>query len=69
MNRFWMVWNESGGPPSVKHSAESTAVHEAERLARLSPDSRFFVLRAELMVQKREVDIVRLDEDDDGVPF
>ena len=43
---FWMVWKENGGEPSHRHATLETAKAEAERLARVFPGSRFFVLYA-----------------------
>lgn len=43
---FWMVWNEHGHSPTVKHLLHARAVTEAERLARANPGQRFFVLKA-----------------------
>ena len=44
--QFWVVWAENGGTPVVQHPTETSATHEAERLARLNPDNRFYVLEA-----------------------
>lgn len=43
---FWMVWNEQGRLPAVKHTLYQRAVAEAERLARQCPGQRFYVLQA-----------------------
>lgn len=51
----------------VKHSDESTAIDEAKRLARHAPDVRFYVLKAKVCVQKRDLDVVQLHEED--MPF
>ena len=42
---FWMVWNEQGRNPTVKHDSKESAITEAERLARLNPGCEFHVLR------------------------
>lgn len=44
---FWIVWTPDGMNPKVKHSSYEKAVREAERLAALSTERSFFVLRAE----------------------
>jgi hypothetical protein len=31
--RFWVVWNEHGGPPRVRHDTQASARREAHRLA------------------------------------
>jgi len=72
--QFWMVWNPDGNPPKYRHDTEAAAETEAERLARLNPGSRFFVLEA---VGLRCVDNMhRIDlrkplsvEQSDDIPF
>ena len=44
MDTFWMVWNEGGNTPRMKHYNEQAARNEAERLARLNPGQIFHVL-------------------------
>ena len=64
MEEFWMVWCEEQGMPKVKHLSVSSAEKEAERLARLHPGARFYVLSCEkyAWVIPRAVDWVKLDE-------
>jgi len=64
MNEFWMVWCEEEMPPRVKHSSETMAVLEAERLARKNPGQRFFILHCleYLEVNVNPVHRVLLDE-------
>lgn len=42
--RFWMVWNEGNRGPVKQHWTEQEARTEAERLAKLNPGQRFYVL-------------------------
>jgi hypothetical protein len=46
-DEFYIVWNPSGNNPQTRHITQRHATNEAERLARTSPGSEFFVLRAE----------------------
>ena len=43
---FWMVWNVNGSAPTYKHASHTSALNEAERLARLYPGQTFAVLQA-----------------------
>lgn len=62
---FWLVWNPEGNAPKHRHGSESSATKEAERLATLNPNARFYVLKA---LSYREVNnMVRVELDD--VPF
>lgn len=45
MTEFWMVWCEEKDTPHVKHWSASSAQTEAERLARLRPGVKFYVLK------------------------
>jgi len=69
-NAFYLVWNQNGGAPTVKHDSRQSAINEAERLARKCPGERFVVLRA---VEGRVVDAMQrvsfdLDADEE-LPF
>lgn len=44
--RFWMVYVEGQGVPTVRHPSESSARREAERLARENPECDVFVMFA-----------------------
>ena len=52
---FWMIWNENGHAPTVKHTTVRAAKCEAERLARFNPGERFIVLEAIGSCIKRDV--------------
>lgn len=43
---FWMVWNERGDAPRVKHTTKESAQREATRLARLHRGHSFIVLES-----------------------
>lgn len=61
-SKFWIIWSPTGRtPPSVQHPTIKEANTEAQRLARLNPGSKFYVLTAETLVVKRDVDIIRLE--------
>ena len=62
---FWMVWNEGNRAPTVKHPSVNAARAEAERLARLFPGQKFFLLTAFDCCQKRDV----LWESETELPF
>jgi hypothetical protein len=64
--RFWMVWNPFSRAPTYKHYSEQAARDEAERLAKLNPADRFYVLASVAMVETRPLVWV---ETGDGLPF
>lgn len=70
MNRFWVVWNEQGGNPTVQHSQKSEAMREAKRLAIKCPGQQFHVLESACTVVKDDVRVINhgVDQDDDA-PF
>lgn len=63
---FWMVWTPSGHPPTYRHSDYTSARTEAERLARVSPGSEFYILQA---VGMRQMDSMRRVDFALEVPF
>lgn len=65
--QFWVVWAENGGTPVVQHPTETSATHEAERLARLNPDNRFYVLEA--IGLRCVTNMMRVDLRGNEVPF
>jgi hypothetical protein len=50
--RFWMVWGEGRRNPRQRHSSESAAVTEAERLASLNPGVVFGVYEARRVARR-----------------
>ena len=71
MNRqFWIVWQENGGTPTHKHETKESAIAEAKRLAKLSPDNNFFVLESIGAAKKLEVTYTNFQNNDyDPIPF
>lgn len=63
---FYVVWQPEHGIPKVQHDSLEQAKAEAERLARLSPGKKFFVLRAMSVSRHVSVDTVDLF---DPLPF
>lgn len=57
--KFWMV--KGDGPASATHGSREAAEREADRLARLSPGTLFFVLEA--VACHRRVDVERISLD------
>jgi hypothetical protein len=65
---FWVVWNERGGSPTVKHNTFDSARKEAERLARVHAGQSFHVLQ--LCGSMVKTDVHWIDANvDDGIPF
>ena len=56
---FWLVWNPDGRSPTHKHPSESSAINEAERLARFNPGATFIVL--ESVCASRVDDMMRIN--------
>ena len=56
---YWMVWGAARYPPKKWHQTEAIAIAEAERLAVLKPDVRFYVFR---VITSRKMKA----KDDDG---
>lgn len=66
---FYIVWSPTGKlPPSRRHASPYEASAEAERLARLSPGSEFYVLESITRVSTTDVTWSKATEDD-GSPF
>lgn len=65
--RFWMVWNPVGRQPTFKHPCQESARREAERLARLYPNERFWVLESQGFM--RVCDPCQWTAAEDGLPF
>lgn len=73
-NIFWMVYGLHQNAPVRRHKTEQSALIEAKRLARQSPDVDFFVLKATHHIVKRDVDVNMLTygygrDADDNIPF
>lgn len=69
--KFWMV--KGGGPASATHGSREAAEREADRLARLSPGTLFFVLEAVACHRRVDVERIAFDRkpgpDDPEIPF
>jgi hypothetical protein len=63
---FYLVWNEQGRNPTVKHDSVYSARDEAERLARKNPGQTFHVLA--LMDSCRLADVIWANNDEE-IPF
>lgn len=59
---FWLIWNERGSTPTVRHETKASARAEAERLARMNPGQSFHVL--ELVGTCKRVDVEWTNEVD-----
>lgn len=70
---FWMVYGLDQGPPTYRHSSYELALAEAQRLARISPGTKFYVLRTVAVARKVDVEVAAIDAPDepydDGRPF
>ena len=53
---FFMVWRPNGGAPVHKHFERANAEHEAERVARLHPESDVFVMAPTSRVRTRRAE-------------
>ena len=71
--QFWLVWRESGGTPTVKHFGRPDAVKEAERLSRINPGERFWILKSEEAAEFQPVKWEKAHKEDcacnDCIPF
>lgn len=65
MESFFIVWCESAGRPTFKHTTFDAARLEAERLATENPGRQFHVLQSVGTAQHRKVDWF----DHDQIPF
>ncbi len=63
---FWLIWNERGHAPTVRHETKAGAKAEAERLARMNPGQQFHVM--ELVGTCRRVDVEWIYEIDPYEP-
>jgi len=62
--QYWVVWNETGRTPTLKHPSFHSAKKEAQRLARNNPGIRFAVLAAAMAFVKDDVREVRFSDPD-----
>lgn len=67
--KFWLIWNERHGPPTVKQLDRHGAKAEAERLAKLHRGETFHVLELLGSVTVSDVHWDVADRNDDGIPF
>lgn len=69
--RFWMVYGAGQGAPTARHKCFASARVEAERLARIAPGVRFFILETVGAVEKVDVQFIDLRATDpiDEIPF
>lgn len=70
-DRFWMVYGAGQGAPTARHKSFDSARTEAERLARMVPGIRFFILETVGAVEKVDVQFIdlRSRDLDDEIPF
>jgi len=67
--KFWLIWCESHGAPTYKHTSLSNAKDEARRLATLHPGQSFVVLESVGSMNKVEVVWKNHAEASDECPF
>jgi hypothetical protein len=65
--KFWLIWNERGGSPSVKHGSKEEAEAEANRLAENHHAGIFHV--TELVSTFRAKTTVERAEAEEPIPF
>lgn len=70
-DRFWMVYGAGQGAPTARHKSFDSVRTEAERLARMVPGIRFFILETVGAVEKVDVQFIDLRprDLDDEIPF
>lgn len=69
MNKFWMVWMEGNRDPQFKHECLSSAENEAERLARLYPGKKLYILETVNFCKVSDVVWWAKRSDDMEAPF
>lgn len=69
MERFWLVWKQNGGLPTVQHDSDRSARQEAERLARVHAGSTFYVLELVGSCKKTDIAWDWIGTVDDSIPF
>lgn len=68
-DKFWMVYGEGQGAPTVRHESYETAKREAERLSRSVTGTRFFVMMPVSVSRRVDVDTKMLVDFNDVLPF
>lgn len=71
-DKYWLVWAENGGTPTIKHQSRSSANTEAERLARKNRGVRFAVVELVASVIVSDVHWTNADDPealDSEIPF
>lgn len=67
-DKFWIVWADMGGSPTVKHLTPESAKREAERLARENSGRVFHVM--EVVASCKRNDVLWKDYNNDSeIPF
>jgi hypothetical protein len=70
VDEFWVVWNERGNAPTMKHFTEQSAMREAERLANKVPGEVFHVLKQTKSCKHQTVVWTEhYDFDENDLPF
>ncbi|MFC5385163.1 hypothetical protein ACFPLB_04185 [Aquamicrobium segne] len=69
--KFWMVYGMGQGAPVARHKTFDSARIEAERLARIAPGTRFYILETVGAAEKVDVQFIdlRSRDLDDLIPF
>ena len=68
--RFFMVWNPTGRPPSYKHRDRDSAEAEAQRLALQNPGQKFVVMASLCEYTKVEIQkTMHRGKFEDDIPF
>lgn len=65
----YMVWRKGTGRIEYEHETQDSARAEAERVARLCPGQKVYVLKQVSVVDAKDVNWVNLEEDDLEIPF
>lgn len=65
-NFFWVVWQPEHGPFTYRHPSHESAKGEAQRLARVNPGKRFYLLQCYGYLEKHDVDFVEFERE---LPF
>jgi hypothetical protein len=69
---FWMVYGQHQRAPAAEHMTEARAIDEAKRLSRVSPGTKFFVLKAVrgyMLTPPEPPPLTEIEIDPDEIPF